>query len=261
MRILYRRFRAICAGVLATFAVTGKIPALAPAQPGCTISLVFFAITDSSGWRPGIGDNTFLGWFTVLAYFAAAAVAYFAYTRESGQRYPTRTQLQTALHTFRSPSALDSPKPLLWLLLTLILLLLGLNKQLDLQSFLTGVGRSAAREGGWYEHRRLFQFFFVLFIFLAGLAALAATAWYLRNSLRRYRLALIGLTYLIFFVILRAASFHHVDILLKSGAGGIHLNHLLELAGIVTIAWSAYAASQTPTHPKLQPFERVVRVR
>lgn len=222
---------------------------------------MFLAVTDSSGWHPGIGDNSLFGWFTVFAYFAAAAIAYYAYTRESGQRYPTRMQLQTAVHSFRAASTIDSPKPLLWLILAIILLALGLNKQLDLQSFLTGIGRSAAREGGWYEQRRILQFFFVIVVFIAGVGVLAATAWYLRHSLHRYRVALIGMGYLILFVILRAASFHHVDVLLNAGAVGINFNHLFELAGIATIAWSAWTASQIPTHPRLQPFEKVVRVR
>ena len=38
------------------------------------------------------------------------------------------------------------------MVLTILLLLLGINKQLDLQTLLKDVGRRMAKANGWYEH-------------------------------------------------------------------------------------------------------------
>ena len=46
---------------------------------------------------------------------------------------------------------------LFWILAAIAMLALGLNKQLDLQTQLTALGRQWARDGGWYKQRREFQ--------------------------------------------------------------------------------------------------------
>ena len=50
----------------------------------------------------------------------------------------------------------------MWLLVTLLMALLCLNKQLDLQSLFTDIGRVISWKQGWYEERREFQKWFVL---------------------------------------------------------------------------------------------------
>jgi len=124
------------------------------------------AVTTSEGWRPGIGDPTFLGWFTVFAYFAAAVPCFLTFRHELAfQRDPL---------TARSAPFL---RPHLWLGLSILLVLLGFNKQLDLQSAITSIGRGIARSGGWYEHRRTLQALFILVFFLATLAGQSTAAF------------------------------------------------------------------------------------
>src|SRR5688572_21738879 len=187
------------------------------------------AVTTSAGWRPGIASPKFLGWVTVFAYFAAAVPCFLTFRHELAfQRDPL---------TARSAPFL---RPHLWLGLSILLVLLGFNKQLDLQSAVTSIGRGIARSGGWYEHRRTLQALFILVFFLATLAAAGAIAWYLRTSLRRYLPALLGTLFLPAFIVIRAASFHHVDVALREAApAGIRLNNLLELSGIASIAGAA----------------------
>src|ERR1041384_5677187 len=45
-----------------------------------------FAFTDGDRWRPGIGDPTFIGWFTVVAYFATAYLCWRAAGNSQYQR-------------------------------------------------------------------------------------------------------------------------------------------------------------------------------
>jgi hypothetical protein len=208
------------------------------------------ARTDSGGWEPGIGDPTFFGWLAVICYFAAAGLCGWAFRKEND-----------ALRRGAAPA--DAIRPYFWLALAIVMVLLGFNKQLDLQSWFTQVGRDMAKDEGWYESRRGVQFLFVVMIFLGGVAALAAAWWYVRGAWMRYRMAFFGLIYLAAFIVIRAASFHHVDVLLKFGLGDFRINHLMELSGIGFVGYSAWlaASGKMPLARKLVPFERTVRIR
>lgn len=178
---------------------------------------MLFAFTDGDVWRPGIGDPGVMGWVTVAAYLAAAIACWLA--------------------------AQSSSKPserALWLLLAVAMCFLGINKQLDLQTWFTITMRRLALAQGWYESRRALQFVFILFVAGAGLLSCAGLFRVARRHTRIELLAVLGLAFVAAFVIVRAASFHHVDLFLKSSLGGVRMNWLFELSGIVLIAGSAW---------------------
>ena len=85
-------------------------------------------------WHFGIGDPTPIGWFTVFAYLAAtiACARVWAVDRQADR--------------IRQPAS-----PVFWMVLTILLLFLGINKQLDLQTLLNDVGRRMAKADGWYS--------------------------------------------------------------------------------------------------------------
>jgi hypothetical protein len=177
-----------------------------------------FAFTDGDRWRPGIGDPTFIGWFTVVAYFATAYLCW----RAAGN-----SQYQRKIRWF-------------WNGLAILLVLLGINKQLDLQTELTFIGRDFAKATGWYEDRRIVQAIFILIVALVGFSVTAALFWFYRNELRRLRAASAGVGFLMTFIVIRAASFHHVDQFLRFDPGGVRMNWVLEIGGIAAIAWPAW---------------------
>jgi hypothetical protein len=45
---------------------------------------------------------------------------------------------------------------------------------------------------------------------------------------------------LLTFIVVRAISFHHVDVFLKSGIAGLRMNWLLELGGISLVGGAAF---------------------
>ena len=189
---------------------------------------MFLGITTSEGWRPGIGDPTLLGWFTVFAYFAAAVPCLLVWRHEQ--------------NVLRDPLMARSAafvRPHVWLGLAVLLALLGINKQLDLQSAIGWYGRRMATAQGWYEYRRIVQGIFVLLVALGCTAGAAGLAWYLRASLRRYLPALLGTVFLLGFIVIRAASFHHVDVALADDSAGIRFNGVFELGGIAAVAGAA----------------------
>jgi hypothetical protein len=167
-------------------------------------------------WRPGIGDPTVMGWLTVIAYFGAAVACGIAHRRRRG-----------AGHGW------------VWPGLCVLLVLLGFNKQLDLQSWFTEVGKRTALEQGWYEDRRSVQVAFIAALATTGLVVGSVALHRLRGALGRFRLALLGIVFLIAFIVIRAASFHHVDLFLKLEFAGVRPNWVLELGGIALIAVGA----------------------
>jgi hypothetical protein len=184
-------------------------------------------------WHPGIGDPTFLGWFTVAAYAVALHYTWFAIatTRQSARELEAR-----GLPAHRSERAVAR----FWLAVFALLFFLGINKQLDLQTWLTEALRDLSQREGWFEHRRMWQARFIKGMLLAGLASVALCAYFLRHVLGRIRDTLVGLTVLGSFVLVRAAYFNHV---LRRG-GRVHW--MLELAGIALLTRAAYLEARRP---------------
>src|SRR5262245_43699548 len=123
-------------------------------------------------WSPQIGDPTVAGWATVVAYAVCAVLGFLALRRAQSNRERN-----------------------FWGLVTLAMLCLGMNKQLDLQSMLTAAGRCLSQLQGWYEERRVFQRHFIIGLLTAAGLFLAAALWLMRGRLRRNGLALLGLAF------------------------------------------------------------------
>jgi hypothetical protein len=201
-----------------------------------------------SRWQPGIGDPTPIGWVTIVAYFAASWACWRAAAAEGqrahgGRSGPAPLWLllswrAAAAEGQRAHGDRSGPAPF-WLLLTGFLLLLGINKQLDLQSALTDFGRRLAREQGWYDRRQEVQALFIALIAAISLVVLGAFGWLARAALRSRLLALLGLVFLVSFILIRASSFHQVDVLIGLRLGGLKWNWILELGGIGCVGLAA----------------------
>ena len=132
-------------------------------------------------------------------------------------------------------AAQTRPERRFWIVATIGLLLLGLNKQLDLQSYLSQFFREAAQRGGWYKQRRPVQ---VAFIAFDALIALAVGVYLMRLAVAAgtgVRIAMVGLVLLGADILLRAASFHHVDSLLGRIVNHIKVHNYVELSCILVV--------------------------
>jgi hypothetical protein len=186
-----------------------------------------FAAQTDGRWHLGIGDPTAMGWITVIAYFIAAAGCFRAAARDHPSRVGRRTDPPG------SPSAF-------WLALALAMVALGINKQLDLQSLLTQIGRDIIRSRGLYAVRHGLQRGFILFVITVCGVTLFLAFWLARRRLRDRWPALVGIIYLVGFIVLRAASFHHFDDFLMGHIGRMRWNWILELGGITWVAIAAF---------------------
>jgi hypothetical protein len=194
-------------------------------------------------WRPGIGDPSFMGWLTVFAYLLVGWLCLRAFMVEkSGKPRPYRQAIPALLrvlkrHWPRPPG--PARRAALWLVMGSLLFALGVNKQLDLQSLVTDLGRVLAHDQGWYQQRRTVQIAFIAIVGLIGAIGLGGVVWLARGQLADFRLALGGMVFLCAFVLARASSFHHVDILIHTEFVGVQLNWLFELTGIVLVGVAA----------------------
>ena len=170
------------------------------------------------GWNPEIGDPTVYGWLTVLAY--ALAAWWCGRAAQVGPKTERR----------------------FWFVLCGIMAFLCVNKELDLQTLLTDVGRHVARSQGWYDRRREYQLFFIVAL---GVVALVTTITLL-TLLRRARWpvlgGVVGLAALLLFVLVRASSFEKMDRFINGHVRGWKMNHIMEIGGIAIVAACALAA-------------------
>lgn len=175
-----------------------------------------------------------LGWVTVVAYILCATLCFWAGTRRQLIIY-RRNEIDT------------NPKAF-WLSLGVLLITLGINKQLDLQTWFTQFGRDLAVQQGWFEARRLAQFGFIITLGIVAVLLLTVLIRHLRLATNYVKLALSGCTLLFIFILLRASSFHHIDELLDITFAEARINWILELGSLTIIS---VAAAMTIASSKL----------
>ena len=165
-----------------------------------------------------------MGWVTFVAYFLAAAVCYACSRR---------------LKRDETDAGNGQPRAF-WRITALVLLLLGFNKQLDLQTpFITGAKQLAHAEG-WYSIRRTVQWLFVGGLGATGLALVAWSMWKLRRARYEYGLAWVGLVFLLAYVVVRASPVEHVNRVLGWNLSRVSgKRHVLELAGLSCVGIGA----------------------
>jgi hypothetical protein len=119
-----------------------------------------------------------------------------------------------------------------WRAISALFLALGINKQLDLPTALTVVGRMLAHSEGWYNQRQVVQLTFIVLVAIICVVATLALLIWARNAPAPTWLALIGTMFVLGFVLMRATSFHHMDRFLGERMLGFRLNWILEIGGI-----------------------------
>ena len=165
----------------------------------------------------GIGDLTFWGCTTTAALVVAALLclvyAFFP-TPYKGHR-------------------------LFWITLGLALLVLGINRQVDLQWLLHEVGKVMAERQGWFSKRRVVEIVLVAGFMIAVVLLLMFVWRVARREWRRHWLAFCGIVLLVAFVVMRAMRIHEVYALFNMEPPGRWLRTLLECGGAFCIGMSA----------------------
>lgn len=151
-----------------------------------------FSACVADRWQLVIGDPNLTGW-AIAATYTLAAVAAVMVLRRAAFDPAHRRQTQA-----------------LWGLIALLMAALALNKQLDLQSMMTALGRCLAQEQGWYENRRMVQRNFIFGLIAVAALTGAGMYWMLRGTVSQNLLPLLGLASLASFVLIRAGHILHI---------------------------------------------------
>jgi hypothetical protein len=167
-------------------------------------------------WPDPIGDPTLLGWSTTAAYLVAAALCW-----------------RAAAHARVRSARLGR----WWAGFALATLLLGINKELDLQALLFVLGKSFVHAQGWYGQRRAVQALFVGVMLLSAGGLLAWMLYRARALLRQLIWPFAGLA-----LIGAYAGLHVVSVHLWRVSSGSSLAFVIELTGIALVAWGAWRA-------------------
>ena len=170
------------------------------------------------------GDPTFFGWLTTLAYLMVALLCLFC-ALSAKQLF--------AKDAYR-------PHALVWGGVAIFLFLLGLNKELDLQTWFTGTIKDIAWRQGWYDYGQTAQVIFLFAFGSFGMVVVSLIAWKIRRYWRRYLFLLLGILAVFRFISVRIASFYGIYLPeLSRFTGGIRINWLLELIGIIFVGVAA----------------------
>lgn len=178
-------------------------------------------VMNIGAWKPGIGDPSFMGWFTVFSYYLVASLC---------------------LLKMISRALLPGKKAwLFWAFMCLTMIVLGIIKQYNLLSAVTEMWRLIARHGGWMEQRWIFQVGAMILFFV--ISVIFSTFLY-RRSLQFFsvqeKIAAFGLVYLVLFVGLRAISLHQLGTVLGWEIWGVRINWIAELFGIYWICFAIF---------------------
>ena len=171
-------------------------------------------------WQLGLNDPSVIGWLTVASYAVAAILAWRAAqcARAAGRQFDRR----------------------FWLVVCAAMVLLGINKQLDFHILLTDIGRAWAVDHGWYQQRRGFQKAFMLAVAAGAALVLAWGGVATRRKDPAIRWALGGIVLTTGYILVRAASFHHTDVLMRTAIFGHRWNWAIEVAGIALAGYAAW---------------------
>ena len=163
-----------------------------------------------SRWLARAGDYSFWSWVITFLYLIAISLSFYYVSRlkeKKEQRF-------------------------LWICISIFLLAMGINKQLDFQTLLIMVGRRVSWRFGIYRYRSLIQKTAAVII-LGGVSVLGVVILIrIRSVIKESLTALLGVTILVFFALVRVGSFTHVHRVISLVSHLFSRIHGLELLGL-----------------------------
>jgi hypothetical protein len=178
-----------------------------------------------NGWRFGLNDSYVSGYVICASYIAVSVLC--LYTGFSSKRLVTCGEKKKVI--------------LLWGGLALTMLMLGINKQLDLQTLLIAVGRILFKSLGLLEIRREVQAVFAVIFAMVSAVSFLGITWILRTQLLNNKYVFYGIFLISSFIVMRALSINHIELTPVSlpFIARMHLGTIHEIAGIGCIGYGA----------------------
>jgi hypothetical protein len=188
------------------------------------------------------GHLTALGWTMFGFYLVAALLSFRAAASARSQSSAVRNQQSVVNGQWSSSSGR------VWLWLGVVLAVLGLNKPLDLQTWIIQLGRRIAGAEHLTAYRTELYVLFFLGFMLAIIALFAVVARRLREPIgrfvRQFPLAAVGCVLVCAYIVIRAADIDRVDLMLGFDLERIPFLWLLEAGGLLLVIVQALRAAK-----------------
>jgi len=199
--------------------------------PSMSWADIFKRALHDGHWRKHAGDYTPMGW-SITGLYLLGVVICMVCIKNPRQHTPSHTWF--------------------WWMCALALLLLGINKQLDLQMLLADLGRTYAKSHAWYTLRKPVQIQAVSITLALCLGLVEIILFKLRQCSKVAWLALFGLMTLALYFGLRLVSLHQVDKYLALSCRGLTIGNLTEVGGILCVSLSALIYCRGHMRPQAQ---------
>ena len=167
-------------------------------------------------WIDDRGDPTLIGWFITLFYFFVFA---------------------TSFYLLKKTTLNISNKNYMWFWygVTILIFLLGVNKQLDIQMLFADFARLYAKVSGIFENRKPFQQKIISFLATIGISIFTFMIYKFWNAPKRMWLALTGFCILFSFPLIRLVSLHRIESLLSISVLSVKVVDVIEIMGITIV--------------------------
>jgi hypothetical protein len=171
----------------------------------------------ADAWAPAFGDHDLYGYVMTVVHLVAAGLA-----------------VKVAI---QGPFLSDARRAerWLWAIGATGLVALAINKQLDLQSMILAAARCVARGQGWYENRRAYQTEVILGMTIAAAVIVPVVLLLLRKAFVGNLAFVLSMSALVAFVLLRAISFHHLDVVFGTDVLSFRLHRLIEVTALTVV--------------------------
>jgi hypothetical protein len=168
-------------------------------------------------WTPTIGDPTFVGWLTVVLYFLTA------------------WRCAILVKSMYSDNSVSAREFFAWTIITVLFVALGINKQLDLQSAVTELGRVLLYRPDRIAYKQVVQFWFIVGVAtIAAIATVVIVALIWKTRVGTW-IGSLGTILVISYVLIRATSFHDLDGFIQSRLFSLKWNWIIEISGILIV--------------------------
>ena len=128
---------------------------------------------------------------------------------------------------------------LLWGVCTALIVLLTLNKQLDLQQTVIWTGRCVARAEGWFDQRLVFQRAFGTVVLGLVAVGVLALIWSCRRAILANRALMLGMGLMLAFIVLQIVRFEQMSWGPMQTFVALRLHRAVEGVALGILIWAA----------------------
>ena len=137
---------------------------------------------------------------------------------------------------------------LFWWSIAAFMLLMSINKQLDLQTIFIGLGKSLFLALDLYDVRRDYQRLFSIGFVLVVALCLIFTFIKLLPVIKKHLLAMVGLLFLVIYIDVRMLAVNRLGQVFDPLGQGIPVERLFEFAGVLLIMMNAIILLRQKNH-------------